>query len=606
MALAGLNPALADVPAALDRVPTNAGVIVTINDMEQVRSRVEDLAKSLKADFDKDVNNPINVTKKLLAAEGLDKHGSLAIVAMPGADGKVSFEEGEGPMVMVVPVKDYAAFVKAMGGEDAKGVASLRVDGKPAFSKDLGGGYAVIGPQKDAVESFTGKAGNLADHKASLGKAGQGIADKSDVMIISNVGVLKPQLQEGVDGMKAQMKNVGGMLPQGGEEAQAAADMMVAVADAFVRDAQTGIIGIGLGDTGLTLDFGAQFKEGTASAKLLSQPGKAPSLLSHVPSQPFLMALAADLSAPGIKQALKDMASSGAKVVDKKAVIDKKGADDKKGAEDKKGADDKKADPLNSWNDIIKCIDKIDGMATVVGASPAGLMGILANTSSFVSTSDPTGYIKAIREATTGMNGKTINGVKMTFDYKQEATEISGVKVDTWTGQINVDPNDPAAAQVQMMMPMLFGPNGMGGMAGPVPNGVVKTMSNNTPLFTLAVEAAKGEKGLAADEAIKDVQKHLPENRTVEAYLGSKQILDALNGLLGMMGAGADIKVPAKLAPIGLGAGTTSGGIDVRVYVPTEVIKTVAAAAESMQGDGGDGGDGDMNAPAEKPKNPRF
>src|SRR5262245_20128747 len=89
-ALAGLNPALADVPGALDRVPSNAAVIITVRDMEQFRARAEDLAKSLNADMSKDdEKNPLNMTKKLLAVDGLDKHGSLALAIMPDKEGKV-------------------------------------------------------------------------------------------------------------------------------------------------------------------------------------------------------------------------------------------------------------------------------------------------------------------------------------------------------------------------------------------------------------------------------------------------------------------------------------------------------------------------------------
>jgi hypothetical protein len=582
-ALSGLNPALADVPASLDRVPSNAAVIVTVRDMEQVRSRFEDMAKSLKVPMDGEgEKNPIAATKKLLAMEGLNKHGSLAMAFLPDKDGKVDFDEHDKAVVMIVPVTDYATFVKGLGAADATGVASVKVDDKPAFAKDLGGGYAAMGSQKDLVEAFDGKAGNLQKHKSNLGKSGQQIADSSDVMVILSVPALKPQLEEGMAGMKDQMKMAGAMAAQGAEQVQAMADLMTNLADSFVRDAQVGIMGVGLGDSGVSLDFGAQFKEGSPSAKILSSKGNATKLLAHVPNQPFLFAMAMDLTGPGIKQAIKDMAAAG----------------DKAG-----GGKDNPMGGMGSFATMAKCIDKIEGSSTIIGASPAGLMGLLANTATFVSTSDPAGYIKVARDTLKEVSGKDMNGIKMTVDYKPESVEVAGVKADTWTAQINADQNDPMAGQVNQVMTMLFGQAGMSGMTAGVEGGVVSTLSQNSPLFTKAIEAAKSGKGLAEDDQIKQVQKQLPESRTFEMYVGTKSILDAVGGFMAMMGGGADFKVPAKVSPVGMAASTEGGGVDFRLFVPADVIKAAVDIRESMKGGGEDG---DAAPAGDKPKSPRF
>jgi hypothetical protein len=584
LAYAGVNPVLADVPGAMDRVPTGAALIVSVKDMDQFRSRAEDLAKTLKAPIDeKDEKNPVNMTKKLLAADGLNKHGSMAVVVMPDKDGHVDFDQKDGPVVIVIPVTDYAAFAKGMGAEDTKGVASIKVDGNPAYAKDLGGGYAAMGPHKELLEAFEGKAGNLEKHKSSMGKTGQAIADRSDIIFVMNVAAMKPQLEEAVGDMKDNLKGMGAMAAQGAEQAEAMFGLIGNIADSFVRDAQVGIAGLGLGEGGVSLDFGAQYKEGSQSAKTLSGGGNASKFLGYVPNQPFLFAFAMDLSSPGIKQVVKDMAAVSAK---------------------------DKNNPLSgvgSMAALTKSIDKVDGMSSCMGASPAGLMGLFANTVSFVSTSDPAGYVKTTRDVMKDLNGKEMEGIKATVEYKPEAVDVAGVKADTWSMTLGGDNNDPQAAQVQMMMGMLFGQGGMGGMTAPVESGVVSTLSQNTPLFTKAIDAAKSGKGLSEDEQIKTIQKQLPEKRTFELYLGTKSILDAVNAAMGMFGGGTDIKVPAKVSPVGLAGATDGGGVDIRLYVPTDVIKTVASIAESMKG-GEDGGDA---APAaggdkDKPKSPRF
>src|SRR5262249_52312095 len=148
-------------------------------------------------------------------------------------------------------------------------------------------------------------------------------------------------------------------------------------------------------------------------------------MLARVPNQPFLFAMAVDLTGPGIKQAIKDMAA----------------------ASDKAGAKENPMGGIGSIGTMAKTIEKIDGSSTIVGASPAGLMGLLANPATFVATSDPAGYLKVARDSLKELSGKDMNGVKMTVEFKPEAEEVGGIKADTWTAQINTDQNDPMAGQ---------------------------------------------------------------------------------------------------------------------------------------------------------------
>jgi hypothetical protein len=583
MALAGLNPVLADVPAVMDRVPGNAAIIITIRDMQQFSSRFEDLAKAIKAPMDEnDDENPIAMTKKLLAVDGLNKHGSLAVTMMPGQDGKVDFEQEGGPVVIVVPVSDYATFAKALGATDTTGISEVKIKDEPAFAKDLGGGFAALSPHKELVEAFEGKAGHMDKHKSDLGKNGNQIADGSDLMVVFSVEALKPQMEEGVAQMKEQFNNMGAMAGPEAEQAQAAFDMITTLADSFVRDAQVAVVGLGLGDAGVSMDFGAQYKEGSPSAKVLSSEGAPGKFLARVPNQPFLFAMAMDLTAPGIKQLVKDMGSMS-----------------------EKSGKDSPFTGMGGMGVLSKTIDKVDGNAAVLGASPAGIMGLFANMVTYTSTSDPEGYMKAARETLTSMDGKDLQGIKAKVEYSPASVDVAGLKADTWSFQLQPDANNPAAGQIQMVMGVMFGQGGLTGMTAAVDHGVVSTLSQNSPLFTKAVEAAKNGKGLSEDEQIKAVQEHLPAGRTFEMYLGTKSILDAVGAAMGMFGGGVELKVPDKVSPVGMGASTQGGGMDFRVYVPHDVIKTIADIGESMKKPPAEE-EAPANNNGEKPKTPKF
>lgn len=578
-ALAGT--ARADVPAAMDRVPANAGMVIAVRNMEQTKDRMEGLGKRLNAPMDEGGDeNPLNMARKLLGTAGLNKSGSMAVALMPDAKGQLDLEgeEGKENALIIVPVSDYAAFAKGMGATETTGIASVTVEEKPAFLKDIGGGFAVMGPSKEHVEGFAGKGGNAAAHTKNLGRTGMQIADKSDVIFVISVSALKDKIDEAVASMKEEGKDMAEMAGPQAEQVQAMMGMAQGVMEAFARDGQVGIMGLGLGEAGVSLDFGAQFKEGSATAKALASPGKAGTYLARIPSKPFLAAFAMDLTNPTIKGFMKDMQKMNEK------------------------------NPMGFGVGDIKNIDSTNGMAMVMGASKGGVGGgLFANTSTFVSTSDPAAYVKSVADTMKGLAGKEIEGIKFAGEYKAGDAEVSGIKVDTWTMSMEPTDDNPEAGMIPMMQQMMFGPEGMGGMIAPVEGGVVMTMSKNTPLLTDAIAAGKGGTGLADDPAIKAVQEHLPSGRMFEMYLGTKPIMDTINGFMGMFGGGTQLKVPDKVSPVGIAAGVDGGGVDVRLFVPTDVIDTIAAAVkEAQEMEGGEGGDEDAPA-GEKPSSaPRF
>jgi len=578
--LAGLNPVLADVPEVLDRVPGNAAIVVTIRNLDQVNTRFTNLATVLNMPIDEeDESNPITMGRKLLGTAGLNKTGSLAFAIMPGADGTVDFESDEGPVVMVVPVSDYAAFVKALGATETTGIASLTIEDKPGFAKDLGGGYAALGPVKEIVEAFEGKAGNKAAHKAQLGTSGRRLADTADILVIANMAALETQMEEAQHKVTETGEMVQMMAGQGGAGATAAFLVIGNAMEAFSRDASIGIVGMGLGENGVSLDFGAQFKEGSASAKLFNAPGKASALLARVPNQPFLFAGAIDLSAPGIKSMFANV----------KEVMEAKGPGvaDEGAPEDEATGEAVNKSEFAAFSTMLQMMEKVNGYSFSVGANPMGIMGgLLVNTSAYVSTSDPAGYLKATRDVTTAMDGQTANGLATTVIYKPNAEDVSGASVDSWSIQMKPDPNDPNAMQMQMMQQWLFGPQGLGGMAAPIDNGVVIAMSQNKMLMASAIDTAKAGNGVSNDELLKKTQATLPDNRTFEFYIGAKSILDAVGGVMAMMGGGAAFEVPAALPPIAIGGTTDGGGIGLRIHMPADVIKALAEVSKAMnQGD---------------------
>jgi hypothetical protein len=582
---AGLAPiALADLPGALDRIPANAPIVVAMRDMEGTNAKFTKFMESVGFPVGEGDENPMAITQKMLGTAGLNGKGSAAFALIPGADGKVVMgdEGGEPTVVAIVPVSDFAAFVKAMGAEKADGVTTITFDNEKGYAKDLGGGYAALSPTAGLLEKFEGKAGASSEHAKALGKNGGSVADSSDMVIIANIPFLQDQLKAAADQMAMQAEQMAAMAGEQGAGLTQNAKIGKMVLNTFARDAQVGVLGFRFAEKGVSIDLGAQFKEGSEIAKFFAASGKASALLGKVPNLPFYFAGAMDMSAPGIKQIVKNLGT-----------LQNEG---------------KKPEEIQA-SMFMGNAEKVDGMAFVLGASNNAMMGggLFVNTVMYTASKDPKAVMTSFADALKGANGQKSGPVTTTSTYKAEAAEVSGVKVDTWTSNMEFDPNDPMAAQAQMMSSMIFG-QGMTGMNAGVDSGIVSVYSQNTPLMTSALEAAKSGKGALADDALlKEARANLPEDRTMEFYIGVKPLMDAAVGAMAMFGGGPEVTVPPQLSPIAAGGSANNGGVAFRMYVPSDVIKGISEVVKQM--DAGEDEEIDEDADMKKPegdKPPRF
>ncbi|MCX5690267.1 MAG: hypothetical protein NTV94_10890 [Planctomycetota bacterium] len=345
---AGLAPiALADLPGALDRIPANAPIVIALRDMEGTNAKFTKFMESVGFPVPEGEENPMAITKKMLGTAGLNGHGSAAFAIIPGADGKVVMGEdgGEPTVVAIVPVSDFAAFVKALGAEKADAVTTIKFDNEKGYAKDLGGGYAALSPTAGLLEKFEGKAGASAEHVKALGKNGGSVADSSDMVIIANIPFMQEQLKAAAAKMSEQAEQMAAMAGEQGEGITRNVKIGKMVLNTFARDAQVGVLGFKFAEKGVSVDLGAQFKEGSEIAKFFAASGKASALLGKVPNLPFYFAGAMDMSAPGIKQIMKNL-----------GVLQNEG---------------KKPEEITA-STFMNATEKVNGMAFVLGASNNG------------------------------------------------------------------------------------------------------------------------------------------------------------------------------------------------------------------------------------------
>lgn len=567
--LSGTSIALADVPAALDRVPANAQIVVAVRDLDALRTKVTGMITAVGAPMPPEMKMGMD---GFMGTAGLNAKGSLAVVMTIPEQGAAG---GEPDMVLLMPVSDSAAFIKAWGGSGDK-VSEVKMFGQEhesGFAKDIGNGYVAIGKTKEGVEKFEGKAGSKGAHTKALGAMGNRVSDSSDVVLIANFPQMKTHIENGVREMKDSMEGMAAMMPDGGAQLGSMIKLVTGVADSVMKDGESGIIGVGIDSKGLNFDVAANFREGTESAKQFAAEGKASTMSAGLPAGDFLFAGSFDWSSPGVRSMVKTMNDAT-----------------------QDGSAFSKLSSMSAW------IDNAEGYSYYLGAADLG-NGLFSNSAVTLTSTEPAKAAAAWKSSLTEANGKSENGMTLKTEYKDNAKAIGGVQASSFGMTFDIDQNNEMAGPMQMVMPMLFGPEGkMSGYVATTDKMMVMTLSKNSALLENVLNSAKSGKGLASNVLVQQTAERLPADRVMDAYVGVKSVMDMAQGAMAMFGAPAEFEVPAQIAPVGMSASMNKGGIHFRMHVPTDVFKAAFDISKQFQGGGDEMVDEPMEGGNEKPR----
>lgn len=586
IAVSGLGFALSAacamaVPPVIERMPDDALIAFAIPSPQNLQKNISALATAV------DSPAPVPAVEDLLAMAGIqggiDLTKSVGIVYLGPKDletakpSEIDWQAAEDRVVFLVPISNYAEFLTNFGAKaagDGKVDTVTTPDGEEAFAKDLGGGYAAMGPSKDVITAFTGKSGDKP-LKASIGKAGESLADASDFVTLINMNRLRPIAEQGLADFEKEAKQQIEAMGQTGQDKNIA--LVKWIGDTVVRDTEFLVGGVKFSSAGVAADMVSSFKADSYLSKVVSAKGAANALFSKLPAGPFLWAGAVDTSSPGIKQVFKDILTR----------VDMPGGE-------------------QVTSTYATGMEKADGQAAVIGFPLGGLMsGIFTNTVGFTSTKDPAATLAAAKASITALNGTKVEGMEgatMEGKYVEGGAKVGETSVDVWESKIKMPEGDESAMQTQQAMALLFGPQASpAGYMAKGDGGVYTTYVKSSELMAKALGASKGE-NLSTNDMIKETQALLPKDRFAEMYVGTKSILDLALPFAAMTGmqVPAD-KIPEKLPPIGASMSSDQGSLRMTIMVPAAVMKAGVAigtaAQEAMEG--AEEGMGE-DAPAEK------
>ncbi len=547
------------VPPALDHVPAQTPVIVGINNLQEVTSNVKHWASVFAPP---EAMQGFMMAQMMLGMPGVNAQGSAAVaITIDPERMRGGMVAPEPEVVIVIPVSSYSDFIEGFNGRASDGVDAINLGDSPAFVKDIGDGFAALSNNQDLVEGFSGEAGQIDAIESRLGPIGTQAADENNVFAIIDVQTMRPFLDEGIDQFKQNMEMAAMM---GGEAVEGQMNAMVSAMESVADDGRTALIGLGISDEGISLDFAGQFDPESETGDIFSDYGNSSSLLGTVPNIDYIIAFGFDTTSPKLRKLMMSMAKLN------------------------KG--------MSFGPNMEDVMQHTTGQAMVLGSTP-GLFagGLFTNTIQYTRTDNSDDYFEAWKTSMGEMDGKTVNGMIFKTDIAEEPVEIAGHKAYPWSLAMEVDPNDDNAMAMSMatqQIGMLFGGEaGPKGYAVSTDDGVYTTYARNKALIE---KALSGEEGPLTDNAgIQAIATHLPENRTAEAYLNVKGLLDMVMPMMAMFGGPTIDDLPEDMLPIGMSLSTGDAGMHSRIFIPASVldfsadlVKQFAEPAEVEEDDG--------------------
>ena len=549
----------------LDQVPAESLVVMKVGNLQQTSTKLAKLCQDLGiAQMAPQMADPLGALQaKLKINNGIDKAGEVAFAYIdPAAVGG----DSQHSMVMLWPVSDYKGFLSNF--PDAKeegGVATVKLGDDPDDSFVVNWGkYAAITPSKEV---------------AALKPTGfkvQGAAAKElakDFAVCANMPRLRemarPKLKDNRDKIITQMENA---LSQEAELAKyvpvfkAAVNRVLDLADQFLAESQSAVYSVNIGDSGVNVALVADFLDGSALGNgVKSFKNSNGSMLAGLPEGKYLFFG----GGTGNPETAVKMISSLLDPISKEMTA--------VGAE-QGTAFQKYVDAFKKYLGALK--GQTFAMVAPTGAlGQEPLLQVISIQAGDAATLK-TAYVDMLKSQEDLM--KVFGGAQaagVTTETKPAAKTVDGVAFDVTTTQFNMQGGGPAAAQMQQMMSMFYGPNGATVTTGLVGDKALIGVGATDATLSATIAAVKGNQNpLGQLAGVKMVSAQLPQQRVAEFYAPLDQLATTLASYAGMMGMNMQLQLPPDLPPVGATLSTEGNAIRLEYYTPTELIKALVAA----------------------------
>ncbi len=555
--------------AVLKVIPEDAYAVVVVAHLDKADEQISKLGQEMQL--------PVPPVLQMLKAragvqEGVDDHGSAAMVFLPSDDG------GAAPPVAFVPVSDYKKFIGQLQPEDASAeITKVSVTGENCLAGKKEG-FAVLADtgHKDLLKKILDSSRPIGP---VIGPLASWAAEHEVAFVATPTG-----LKKGIAAARKGLEQLKGMFANAAVPNVKMATAGLDVYDSLLKSADKELSQLGVGmrvddDGGLHIDTRATFVAGgtwAAAARDLKAPAGMP--LSCLPAGSFMMAF--DGAMPkSFSNSLLNMSVDMLNTMSKDS-----------------GGKELTPDQIKQLNAAMeKSMAGVRTLSMVMGVpKPSG--SIYGNMVGVLKVDNAKTYMANYQQAMEGMRDVfKQNGIDLPVPQ-----EIKKVKVDDTDGlELTMDmskflakmPNNPAA---KPMMQMMFGPEGkLNVYIVPIDETTVALSYVNTDNVARIKAACKNPgTSLGTDADIAQTAKLLPSGAQWIAYLSPKGFIDFVSAIVmgvaggaGGPGPGAMPMIPPfpQTPPIGIGVKSSTKGVDVAIVIPGGALKGVATYVQQMQ-----------------------
>ncbi len=542
----------------LDQVPSDAMVVIHINNLQQVNQKVIKLAHDWGLDeWQAEFKDPLEACmQKGQITKGINKAGEVAVA--------VTADEQDNPMpVFLIPVSDYKEFLsnfETVGGAE-NGVQEVKHPGggdQNMFAAQRGT-YAAMGPNKQALMKNPGGIKLQGAMQREMRQKDISAFINMPVVRQKYLGELQQNRQKKIDEF---MKNA-----QGQEQLKAFEPVMKTVAVAmfdmaeqFLKDSQGVVISGNIDGTGILFSGMAQFTpdskwgQSIAQMKNSNQP-----LLAGLPDGKYF-------AFGGMSWDPKQASQLAAQILDP---IRK----------DLAGANEQ-------GKQIASAIDAVKTMLAATNRVTAGYVvpeggGFVQTVQIFSGDANKIGQSeKQIMDLSNNlMSGGPAAGVGVKMK-SLGPKEVDGVTLNTYETSVEPDPNNPQAMQAKMIMQIVYGGPTLTTSSGMINDHTyIIVQGGNEQFLKEAIANAKGNKdALSSSQLVATVSRQLPQQRFCEEFISLDNIISAGVKAAKTFGLPFQIKVPADLPPLGFTAGSEGSAVRGDMYVPSQTVQSLIAA----------------------------
>jgi hypothetical protein len=556
----------------LQQVPSDATVLIKINNLKATSDKIAKLAQDLGlAAMVQPLADPLAFLQAQgKIQQGLNLNGEMGIVLLQ----KQGVGAGGESVLMLIPVTDYKAFLS--NWPDAKtenGVSEIKFGTNADDSYVANwGSFAALSPTKEIITE-----------KHTLGLTVPAVSAKElsskDAVLYANFAAIRtqaiPAVQQGRTMILAQIDNGLKNNPQTGRYVpvlKALVNQVFTVAEGFLNQTQGGTYGIAITPEGINITALAEFSPDTYAANIVTgEKNSDASFLTGLPTAQYLF-YGGLMSDPAIRtKVVGDFLDP----INKELIA--------------LGPDMK---PIEDYIDAIKAqMAAVRGQSFgiiaptgAIGASPLLQFVMVMNGDSKLLMDSYTKMVEIQPEIMKAINIPGADSMKST--HTANAKTVDGVSFDETVTK--VDPNNaqnPAAMQQAQMMNMLYGPQGPAVYYGPVSDKQLLLFSGIAdPLVSSAIKTAKDNAAPVADNAVlKTVNAQLPKQRIGVMYIALGDIASTGLSYARQFGFAMPLQLPPNLPPIGVTLSTEGTAFRIDAHIPTTLVQSLVSAGLQMR-----------------------